>query len=158
MSAAETALAARLRTELADLECVVARVEHLATRARECSDSDYLDGVALNLHGFYAGVEHLFEIIARELDRAVPSGPEWHRDLLAQLGAPVPSIRPAVVGQHTRSILDEYRGFRHVVRNVYTFNLIPSRIVDLADGVRSCYESVAADLLAFCSFLEALAS
>lgn len=32
------------------------------------SDQDiYLDSVALNLHGFYSGLERLFELVARHL-------------------------------------------------------------------------------------------
>jgi hypothetical protein len=32
-------------------------------------------------------------------------------------------VRPAVISKETRNTLDEYRGFRHIVRNVYSFNL-----------------------------------
>ena len=37
-------------------------------------ESFYLDSAALNLHGFYNGVERLFEWLARELDDTKPSG------------------------------------------------------------------------------------
>ncbi|WP_416672242.1 ribonuclease toxin HepT-like protein [Egbenema bharatensis] len=40
----------------------------------------------------------------------------------------IPSVRPAVLSFETRDRLDRYRGFRHVVRNVYTFNLDPEQI------------------------------
>ncbi len=56
-----------------------------------------LDGVALNLHGFYAGVERIFEEIAREIDGSLPAGPEWHRDLLLQMSAEVAGTRPPVI-------------------------------------------------------------
>jgi hypothetical protein len=83
----EAALAGRVRTEIQELMWVVERVEQLLAKANERQDDDYLDGVALNLHGFYAGVERIFVDIAREVDGAVPSGPEWHRDLLIQMSA-----------------------------------------------------------------------
>ncbi|MFN2131705.1 MAG: hypothetical protein ACK2VD_14340 [Anaerolineae bacterium] len=41
--------------------------------------------------------------------------------LLEQMAAEVPSVRPALISGETRQLLDEYRGFRHVVRNVYAF-------------------------------------
>jgi hypothetical protein len=44
-----------------------------------------------------------------------------------------------------------------VVRNVYTFNLQPSRVQALVDGLRSVYEQVRQELLAFADFLEHLA-
>ncbi len=78
-----------------------------------------MDGVALNLHGFYVGIERIFEDIAREVEASVPSGPDWHQDLLLQMSAEVAAVRPAVITQETRQCLGDYRAFRHVVRNVY---------------------------------------
>lgn len=63
----------------------------------------------------------------------------------------VPGIRPAVISTETKTRLDEYRRFRHVVRNVYT----PS--FDLGKLVNSALELFArtkAELLAFAAFLE----
>ena len=42
-------------------------------------ESFYLDAAALNAHGFYNGVERLFEWLAREFDGTVPGGSAWHR-------------------------------------------------------------------------------
>lgn len=158
MSAGEAALAARLRVELVELERVVRRAEYLLAKTRTQGDEDYLDGVALNLHGFYAGVERIFEEIAREIDGSLPAGPEWHRDLLLQMSAEVVGTRPPVIDRATRDCLDEYRGFRHVVRNVYAFNLRPSRLQELVADLPACYKALARDLMTFCDFLDALAS
>jgi hypothetical protein len=157
MSGDEVALASRLRTEVSELEWVVERAERLLVKAQERHDEDYLDGVALNLHGFYAGVERMFIDIAREVDNAVPASPEWHRDLLVQMSAEITGTRPAIIGRQTRLCLEEYRGFRHVVRNVYTFQLRPSRVQELGSELRTCYCAVAQDLIVFCDFLERLA-
>jgi len=119
MSADQIALIGRLDAELIELERVLTRAERLMAKARAQGDEDYLDGVALNLHGFYAGAERIFEEIAREIDGSVPTGPEWHRDLLMQMSAELRGTRPPVIGRNTRDCLDNYRGFRHVVRNVY---------------------------------------
>lgn len=153
MTAATRALVARLRAELQELERVKTRVEELLAKARKTGDRDYLDGVALNLHGFYAGVERMFEMIAREVDESLPAGPEWHRDLLFQMAGEVPGVRPAVVRPQTRRCLDEYRGFRHVVRNVYAFNLHPDRIEALAGGMAVCFRQLSEDLERFCDVL-----
>jgi hypothetical protein len=37
-------------------------------------------------------------------------------------------LRPAVISDETREALDEYRGFRHVVHNVYTFKFDPLKV------------------------------
>ncbi len=151
-----TALIGRIQQSLEDLERVIRRVESLMDKTEQTGDDDYLDGVALNLHGFYAGVEHVFEDIAREMEGALPTGPQWHSSLLLQMSAKINSTRPAVITPETRRYLDEYRGFRHVVRNVYTFDLHPNRVLELAHGVRRCYEALTSDLNAFAEFLDKL--
>ena len=50
--------------------------------------------------------------------------------------------RPAVITQDTQICLDKYRGFRHLVRNIYAFNLGPSRILELAHDLPACYKSI----------------
>lgn len=74
-----SALASRVREELAQISRVAQRTQELARKARTTADDGYWDGVALNLHGFYTGVEGILEAIAREVDGAVPAGPYWHR-------------------------------------------------------------------------------
>ena len=120
-------LGERLRAELQTLERVVERAEGALSRARQqVQDQDYfLAAAALDLHGFYAGLERLFELIASEVDESLPAERHWHRDLLAQMSLAVADVRPVVLLPETRSALAEYLEFRHVVRNVYTFNLRP---------------------------------
>jgi len=125
-------------------------------KANTSGDDDYLDGAALNLHGFYAGIERIFEDIARSLEKTVPDGPEWHQNLLLQMSAEMVSIRPRVISAETRACLEEYRGFRHVVRNVYTFNLRPARLDELVAGLGACFRLVTDDLERFSAFLDSL--
>lgn len=148
------ALAGRITESLDELSCVVERAIHLGEKATQTSDDDYWDGVALNLHGFYVGVERIFEDIARTFDASLPGGADWHRDLLLQMSAEIPDTRPSVITRETRRCLDEYRGFRHVVRNVYTFNLRPSRLQELLAMLRPCFQTVTEDIRVFAAFLK----
>ncbi len=151
------ALSGRISQTLLDLEQVVSRTEFLMNKARQTSDDGYLDGVALNLHSFYTGIEHILEDIARTMEKSIPSGSNWHQALLLQMSASMNSVRPSVISRETRYCLDEYRGFRHVVRNVYTFSLKPSRLQELTEQLRECCQSVRSDLEKFMLFLEQLA-
>lgn len=81
------ALLGRIRQSLADVERVVNRAETLLEKHKMSGDDGYLDGVALNLHGFYAAVERIFEDIAVEMGEGVPGGDSWHQDLLLQMSA-----------------------------------------------------------------------
>ncbi|MBX3011133.1 MAG: hypothetical protein KF832_06475 [Caldilineaceae bacterium] len=156
MIAEYAALATRIRQILLDLDRVTARAESLFQQYQKTNDDGYLDGVALNLHGFYSGVERIFEDIARTVDRSMPTSAEWHRDLLLQMADEVSTIRPAVINLAARRCLDEYRGFRHLVRNIYTFNLRPSRLQELITDLPGCYITVKEALLQFITFLEAI--
>ncbi|MCX6048626.1 MAG: hypothetical protein NT075_26280 [Chloroflexi bacterium] len=149
-----TALVGRIIQALVDIERVVNRAELLLNKARQNGDDGYLDGVALNLHSFYTGIEAIFEDIARNVEGTIPSGTSWHQELLLQMSAELGSLRPAVISSETRYCLDEYRGFRHVVRNVYSFNLRSGRLEQLSEEVHPCYEAVKQDLIHFTQFLE----
>ena len=60
-------LAERIRQDMAELEHVVERTRGGWQRTLESGDDYYLDSVALNLHGFYSGLERIFELIASVL-------------------------------------------------------------------------------------------
>lgn len=148
------ALAGRIRASLNDIEISMQRATKLANKGKRSGDDDYWDGVALNLHGFYSGIEQIFEDIARTIDGAVPEGGEWHISLLKQMTVEIKDLRPAVIEIKTRQHLDEYRGLRHVIRNVYAFNLRPARLAELVKNAPACMELLTTDLEAFAIFLE----
>ena len=125
----------RIRSECQDLDRVVERVQEGWRRAERSTDDLYLDSVALNLHGFYAGLERMFELIATTVDGEMPTGEHWHQLLLEQMASEIGGVRPAVIADDTRQALDEYRGFRHIVRNVYTFRFDPAKVQRLVEGV-----------------------
>ncbi|MBC7075236.1 MAG: hypothetical protein H5T98_04045 [Syntrophomonadaceae bacterium] len=147
--------ASRIRQELADLERVVRRAEQAMGLARNSTEHDlYLDSAALNLHDFYSGLERVFRHIAADVDQSIPGGPEWHRDLLRQMGIALSQVRPLVLSPNTVTGLDEYLRFRHVVRNVYAFKFDVERIERLIRQLRPLFNQVRIELLAFADFLE----
>ncbi|MEE4355813.1 MAG: hypothetical protein V2I97_05040 [Desulfococcaceae bacterium] len=156
MNHAYDALSGRMKTAMKDLESVVSRAELMAKKAKQSGDDCYLDGAALNLHGFYSGTEQIFEDIARTVDKSVPQGLKWHKDLLMQMGAELPAVRPAVIPKELRYCLEEYLAFRHVVRNVYSFHLKSERLMELVTGLRPCYNGLRDHLEYFSDFLKTL--
>jgi hypothetical protein len=55
----------------------------------------------------------------------------------------IPEVRPPLLSKETAAMLDEFRAFRHVFRNVYGFNLSSERIVDLLNKfpqITNCVE------------------
>jgi hypothetical protein len=149
-------LAARIRDELEDLERSVRRAERAwQAAARAGADQDmFIDSAALNLHGFYAGVERLFEAAALQLDGSLPKGEAWHRDLLDQMTLDLPGLRPPVISQAVMQLLEEYRRFRHVVRNVYAESLDPLRVGELVERLAPLWMQLRKELSVFADFLE----
>ena len=156
MTSPEMALAERILGEIVDLDRSVTRVSAAWTGGqRAAADQDYyLDAVALNLHGFYSGVERLFELTARHIDRTVPDGEAWHRELATRMAQELPDVRPAVISPDLATDLDEYRRFRHLVRNVYATNLVPAKMQRLVERLPAVWSRLRAELIAFASFLE----
>jgi hypothetical protein len=158
MSTIDQELAERIRGGVPDLEHVVQRALRAWSQAQASpGEQAYLDSVALNLHGFYSGVERLFELIARHVDRTVPASAAWHRDLLQQMARDLADVRPAVIAHDSAPALDEFRRFRHLVRNVYTMNLVPGKMAGLMSALPELWPRLRAELLAFADFLEDLA-
>jgi hypothetical protein len=150
-------IAGRIRSELRELDRVVERTARIWRQASTSADDYYLDATALNLHGFYAGLERVFEIVGEGIDQARPTGSSWHQELLRQMSAEIPGVRPPVISVDSRDRLDRYRGFRHVVRNVYTYNLDAEQVGALVRQLPATMEQVSRELLAFADFLEQVA-
>jgi hypothetical protein len=51
-------------------------------------------------------------------------------------------------------VLEAYRGFRHIVRNVYTFKFDPVKVEMLVEKLPNVYKQVRDELLPFSDFLE----
>ena len=92
-------------------------------------------------------------MIATTVDETKPQGENWHYELLRQMGTEIKLTRPAVISRQTRNILDEYRGFRHVVRNVYSFDLSENKIAPLVEELPPLFDKVKTELNDFIDFL-----
>ena len=149
-------LAGRIRKELDDLQRLSLRANRAMEAARnQPKDLDlYIDSAALNLHDIYSGVERILKQIAATVDGNLPASPEWHRDLLEQMGLDLPQVRPPVLSNESIINLDEYLRFRHVVRNVYTFSLDPERVGRLVKELGPVYDQLRQELFMFAQFLE----
>ena len=87
----------RIEGELLELEKVVVRAVEAWQRALTKDDDYYIDAAALNLQSFYTGLEKIFTTIASQIDENVPSGSEWHKELLKQMATEIKLIRPPII-------------------------------------------------------------
>lgn len=64
------------------------------------------------------------------------------------------NVRPAIISKEMMDKLDEYRRFRHIVRNVYTFKLDAGRMNQLVVNLADLYAQARRELLLFADFLD----
>ena len=109
--------------------------------------------IARYLYDFYKQLENIFERIAREVDRSLPAGEEWHKALLQQMAEPRPTRGP-VLSQETCAELQDLLGFRHVFVYIYGAKLDYEQMLKNAKRVNKVFPSVAKELNAFIAYLE----
>ncbi|MCI0691533.1 hypothetical protein L0337_05940 [candidate division KSB1 bacterium] len=143
-------LVAEINDELTKLEKLVNR---LATQQGRVDDEEISESAALRLHNFYTGCERIFKLIATEVNGVLSQSLDWHKRLLNQVALEVAGIRPAVISAETRKDLEELLNFRHVVRNIYAFELKPERIEELVKLTIVLYPRFVKEIGVFTAFL-----
>ena len=151
-------LAGRIENELEEIEEIVAKVNRGWEKYNINNDGLYLDSVALNLHDYYSAFERIFELIANEIDESIPEGSSWHKELLKQMTINIKNIRPQVISKNSEEKLDELRGFRHVVRNVYSYKFSPEKVEKLINKLDILNNQLTEEIEGFITFLEKAAN
>lgn len=146
---------AKIEDELIELDQLKDRIQTVWKKYNTNADEFYLDSVALNIHELYSGFEKIFLEVAKKIDENIPDGSSWHKELLDQMALKIKNLRPAVISKESRDILDEYRAFRHIVRNVYANKYSAKKISILLDNFSEEYRRVKKEIQDFLKFLEA---
>lgn len=107
-----------------------------------------ITAIAAMLHSFYNGVEHMFTIIAKQVDGELPAGTQWHRTLLDQMSRPT-ATRLAVISPLLMQHLSPYLAFRHFFRHAYSFLLSWNKIEHLLPPLLAVWADTKHETLAF---------
>jgi len=152
-------LAAEIGDELQSLASLVETLRETVSQIPGAGPTRqvYIESVALKLHNLYTGCERIFERIATDLDGGLPMNVDWHRRLLHSMALDVPGVRPPVIGRSTRKALEELLAFRHVVRNIYGYELDGGGVAALAGRADAVFATLRSEVERFCGFLKDLA-
>ena len=104
--------------------------------------------VAAILHSFYSGIENIFKRIAKEIDPGRPEGPKWHKDLLGSMMRSN-DRRKALISEDLEKKLEDYLGFRHAFRNLYSYDLKWSQLKPLATNMRGTLDQLQKEIREF---------
>ena len=118
-------LVAEIKDELSKLDTLS---QKLSSQVNRTNKEEIAESAALRLHNFYTGCERIFKLVISEINGAVSHELDWHKRMLTQVSLEIEDIRPAVISLKTRKDLEELLRFRHIVRNIYGFELKPERI------------------------------
>lgn len=86
------------------------------------------------LHSFYNGIENIFEIIGKNVDKELPKGNKSHQELLHQM-ASENKYRKEIISEELYIKLREYATFRHFYRHAYSFQLNWDKMKPLIDNL-----------------------
>jgi hypothetical protein len=137
--------------ELAKLEKLVKKI--LDAKQKYGGSEVYTDFAAVNLQAYYTGIERIFRKVAKKIDGGIPESERWHKDLLEQVAIEIPQVRPAVITKSLRDELLDYLAFRHLIRNVYPFDIDEKRVDNLLAKLPTVHGQLSQELSSFCSFL-----
>jgi hypothetical protein len=154
-----SSLAADLSMELKRLSYLEQEIQQIQGEIQRDAERAkwFYELQALKLHNFYTGCERIFSLIASELNGGLPSGFDWHKRLLQRMSMEY-GDRPPVLSAQTAKQLEEFLGFRHVVRNVYGFELDMERVQRLLERYGDTWTKFEADLQWFIQWLVALSA
>ena len=114
----------QIQFEIDQIDYLFEAYNELFLRASQPIEPSLVEITALGsvIHSFYNGLENIFVRVAKGIDKNVSSDPQWHRELLMQMGRSNLHRSP-VLSPNLILLLNDYRSFRHFYRHSYSFFL-----------------------------------
>lgn len=138
-----------LRAELDNLERLRNEMKSLLVKITDNPNFIEIRSSASILHDFYSGIEKIFERIALAIDNNLPSGEEWHSELLMQMTKPFNKRKEVVISEELFQKLKEYLRFRHLFRHIYGFELKWVRIKPLCKDMENVLDKFREEIESF---------
>jgi hypothetical protein len=151
-------LKARVEEELSNINRLETALKKLALFPAIKTDS--INGLPLNdeiscrvigsyLHDYYCGLEKIFMHVAKSFGQSLPTGNQWHKELIEEMTLSIPGVRTALLSKKALVKIDELRGFRHVFRNAYGFSIDPVREQVLLNNLPGISNSINKEIKLF---------
>lgn len=140
-------LAAELHGDRASIARLAESIASLGAAAGKGGDeTTRCLALAFQIERFHTAVEAVLTRVLRVIDGDVPSGNDWHLELLRASSVEVAGLRPALVPVEAVPLLRELLGFRHYARHGYDSVPDPARIETLAGVVARAHALLDASL------------
>jgi hypothetical protein len=103
---------------------------------------------ALLLHSFYNGIENILTLVFKNIDKELPNGIKWHKELLDRAFEKT-NNRKYIFREEIKETLNDYLEFRHFIRHNYSFQIKWEKMEDLVNGLESIWAITKDDLKIF---------
>jgi hypothetical protein len=123
-------------------------------RETEPNSSELKSHLGYLLHNLYCALEDLWQEVARTFENRLEDPARYHRELLQRMHLEIPGIRPRILTTTSYQLLNELRGFRHIFRHAYDYELDEARLRQLKDKVIRGWAAVEEDLAYLGGFLQ----
>jgi hypothetical protein len=149
-------LQAEIQAQMETIEKIYSKIA--ARKTSYANDEEGIDSMAFQLHNLYCALEDVFRIVADRFENHLTDPIGWHSELLTRMKLHIGGVRPALISEPTYELLDELRGFRHVVRHAYGKELDPAKIELVLQKALALKKVYAKEFRRFLSQLKALKS
>lgn len=151
MAEIDATSAQKIVLEISKIDLLFEKAEPLF-RLCALKEPDFIELSALSsvLHSYYNGLENIFLVISKNMDKNVPSGQRWHRELLDSMFS-ANGFRGAVLDESVHEQLLDFMSFRHVFRHSYGFEMDWRRLEPLCAELQANWKAVRGNLLRFAS-------
>jgi hypothetical protein len=115
---------------------------------QKAPDAIELAAIATVIHSFYNGIENVFLLISKNIDKHTPSTDRWHKELLTQM-ATYTDKRIPVISENSLENLAQYMQFRHFFRHAYSFQLSWDKTSPLVENIQTVWYQTKNELKKF---------
>ncbi len=127
------ALKQQVEDELRAMDEAVQAIHRVAQRMPHPTDMDLVVAAGKYLDDFYNGAERTFERICVWLEGSIPSGEDWHKQLLEHMTEGVAGVRFPLLDEDLAKRLEEFLKFRHRFRHRYGYELVWDKMLPLVE-------------------------
>ena len=128
--------------EISQIDTLLSKADVLVKKCKiQAPDFIELNAVGSTLHSYYNGLENIFTLIGKQIDRATFSSQRWHKELLDSMFSATEK-RKSVLEENLHEPLLDYMSFRHVFRHSYSYALEWERMNPLFFGMTENWQSV----------------
>lgn len=93
-------------------------------------------------------------MLIKGIDGDIPTALDYHTALLKRATYEIPNVRPRILSEETFNLLNMLRAYRHRLRRIYTYLIIPNQVLYLSDIAIKSFDLIRRDWEIFKKYME----